>query len=48
MGLVIGYGVWHEGDTIEKVLVVSVGEDKYENSHDGTLNSSSRFSLCMY
>ena len=35
VGLVIGYGVWHEGDTIEKALVVSVIDGDTIELQDG-------------
>ena len=36
IGLVIGYGVWHEGDTIEKALVVSVIDGDTIELQDGS------------
>lgn len=36
LGLVIGYGVWHEGDTIEKALVVSVIDGDTIELQDGS------------
>lgn len=36
VGLVIGYGVWHEDDTIEKALVVSVIDGDTIELQDGS------------
>ena len=36
VGLVIGYGVWHAGDTIEKALVVSVVDGDTIELEDGS------------
>ena len=36
VGLVIGYGVWHEGDTIDKALVVSVIDGDTIELEDGS------------
>ena len=36
VGLVIGYGVWHGGDTIEKALVVSVIDGDTIELQDGS------------
>lgn len=36
VGLIIGYGVWHEGDTLEKALVVSVIDGDTIELQDGS------------
>ena len=36
VGLVIGYGVWHEGDTIDKALVVNVIDGDTIELQDGS------------